>query len=489
MVRVAAPAALEPTPHPRWHSPAERVPLDSIVVREEHPLRVGPDVIRAYATTLQVAGQLNPLTVTLDGVLLDGRIRLEAMRLLQWDRVRVCRVDAADAAALFRWYSADSIEQQPSWINRLWRLRHAQREYVAAHPQSARRGRRRIAEAASAIPCFAEVVAGAQGITARAIRQRLEVATRLTPAVFDILEQAHQSYTLAGVRRLAALEEGQQLTAATFARDQGVPLQLAIRQLTWTPEAGRELDATDSEDHQLVAGDFVDAAASLPDASVDLVLTDVPWEHDMRGRFSTMARVMEAKLRPGGTALVMVGQRWVPEMIYALQGSGLIYRWLFVYQTFNPAAPPHGRSLISGWYPVLEFRKVGEAPIIGEEINDVVWESTMVRDPAFHGQMKDIEAFERLICMFTLPGAMVYDPFIGGGTSPIAARRTGRRFFGSDINPAHVESATARMANHAWRQSLAEDGVLLTQKMEEAEAGPRPSAYQRLSTADEPGDD
>src|SRR5438045_1273289 len=40
-----------------------------------------------------------------------------------------------------------------------------------------------------------------------------------------------------------------------------------------------------------------------------------------------------------------------------------------------------------------------------------------------------------LIRLFTAPGALVVDPFSGGGTTGLEAFLAGRRFFGVDINP------------------------------------------------------
>lgn len=41
-------------------------------------------------------------------------------------------------------------------------------------------------------------------------------------------------------------------------------------------------------------------------------------------------------------------------------------------------------------------------------------------------------------------GGLVFDMFLGSGTSLIAAERIGRRFRGCDINPAYVDVAVER---------------------------------------------
>lgn len=41
---------------------------------------------------------------------------------------------------------------------------------------------------------------------------------------------------------------------------------------------------------------------------------------------------------------------------------------------------------------------------------------------------------------------IIFDPFLGSGTTAVAAIKTGRHFYGCDINPAYVELANQRIA-------------------------------------------
>ncbi|MDT7879166.1 MAG: site-specific DNA-methyltransferase [Candidatus Caldarchaeales archaeon] len=56
-----------------------------------------------------------------------------------------------------------------------------------------------------------------------------------------------------------------------------------------------------------------------------------------------------------------------------------------------------------------------------------------------------VELPYRLIQLYTFEGEVVLDPFIGSGTTAIAALKTGRVFVGYDINPDYVALAKQRL--------------------------------------------
>jgi len=56
---------------------------------------------------------------------------------------------------------------------------------------------------------------------------------------------------------------------------------------------------------------------------------------------------------------------------------------------------------------------------------------------------------ERLIHMNTYEGELVLDPFMGSGTTAVAAVRTGRHFIGYDTDPGYAAAAMARVAGES----------------------------------------
>jgi len=55
---------------------------------------------------------------------------------------------------------------------------------------------------------------------------------------------------------------------------------------------------------------------------------------------------------------------------------------------------------------------------------------------------------------FSKRGNMVFDPFIGSGTTAVVADRMGRKFFGCDINPDYVKMALERLEKDRAERQL-----------------------------------
>lgn len=63
-----------------------------------------------------------------------------------------------------------------------------------------------------------------------------------------------------------------------------------------------------------------------------------------------------------------------------------------------------------------------------------------------HPTVKPVDLMRHLVRLVTPPGGLVLDPFMGSGTTGIAAVMEGFRFFGIDLEPEYVEIARRRIA-------------------------------------------
>ena len=77
-----------------------------------------------------------------------------------------------------------------------------------------------------------------------------------------------------------------------------------------------------------------------------------------------------------------------------------------------------------------------------------VWRYPTVR-PKRHPTEKNLAMFKDIVEISSNSGDIVFDPFIGSGTTAEAAIQTGRRYFGADLDPEFVKVAASRAANAA----------------------------------------
>jgi len=60
----------------------------------------------------------------------------------------------------------------------------------------------------------------------------------------------------------------------------------------------------------------------------------------------------------------------------------------------------------------------------------------------------------RLIQLYTFEDDIVLDPFIGSGTTAIAALKTGRRYVGYEVDPSYIQNAEKRIEPIARQMNL-----------------------------------
>lgn len=78
-----------------------------------------------------------------------------------------------------------------------------------------------------------------------------------------------------------------------------------------------------------------------------------------------------------------------------------------------------------------------------------VWQfsynSRDVRDKKLHPATFPVSLASRVIELFTHRGELVLDPFVGSGTTLVAARELGRNAAGFDLSPSYIELASTRI--------------------------------------------
>lgn len=83
-------------------------------------------------------------------------------------------------------------------------------------------------------------------------------------------------------------------------------------------------------------------------------------------------------------------------------------------------------------------------------------EENCSRSKKLHQNQKPVALLARVIAELKIPaGATIVDPFMGSGSTGVAALRAGCNFIGCEIDPAHFETARRRISQEAIRLELA----------------------------------
>lgn len=190
-------------------------------------------------------------------------------------------------------------------------------------------------------------------------------------------------------------------------------------------------------------GDFR-RVLDLPDESVDLVFTDPPYPAEYLPLWADLALWAQRVLRPGGLLVAYSGQMYLPDVMLSL-GSELDYVWCGSLVTPGQHNQVHARHVRSGSKPLLFYAKTPYQP--GPWIEDTYISEGRTKDD--HDWQQSVGAARFYIERLTAPGAVVVDPFLGSGTTAVAAIELGRSFIGADVDAAAVTTVHRRLSDVA----------------------------------------
>ena len=103
------------------------------------------------------------------------------------------------------------------------------------------------------------------------------------------------------------------------------------------------------------------------------------------------------------------------------------------------------------WYAV---RKGRTANWTGDRRQMTVWQIPHRRSETGHGTQKPLLAMQRPMENHSKPGDAVYDPFVGSGTTIIAAELLGRICLAIEIDALYVDVAVRRWETHTGLRAI-----------------------------------
>ena len=218
---------------------------------------------------------------------------------------------------------------------------------------------------------------------------------------------------------------------------------------------------------QLYQGDCLEVMKNIPDKSVDLVSTDPPYRMTKRGkscRPNWMPNSMGENVFAGS---IPDFKEWLKLCYDKLANKTHIYVFtntISLQETLNSATDVGFKlhnvltmikdtGMPNRWYYkqtelILFFRK-GEAKPINDYTSRDWFNVTMpkAKDGKLHITQKPLGITQKLITNSSLEGQVILDPFMGSGTTGVAAKNLGRNFIGIEKDENYFTIARERIGD------------------------------------------
>lgn len=208
----------------------------------------------------------------------------------------------------------------------------------------------------------------------------------------------------------------------------------------------------------LMQGDCLELMRDLPDASVDMILCDLPYGEVTqkssglrkldRGKadacnIDLQAMAAEFNRLCTGSIYAFCGTEQISLLVGYFKGHSMTTR-VCAWEKTNPS-PMNGTRL---WLSGLEFcvfaRKANAT--FNEHCKKALWQAPSGRSK-IHPTEKPIRLMERLILASSNTGDVILDNCMGSGTTGVACASTGRRFIGMEMDAGYFEIAKNRIQN------------------------------------------
>lgn len=215
---------------------------------------------------------------------------------------------------------------------------------------------------------------------------------------------------------------------------------------------------------ELYLGDCLEVMKDIPDGSVDMVLTDPPYRTISGGKKSNVSL---SKSMGGNNGKVFKHNdisfsMWVPEVFRILKDNSHGYFMINFMNLFalqkeltksgfkihNLLVWQKNTCTASRWYmknaEYTLFARKGAAKAINDPSSKVVHSFNNPRDKR-HPTEKPVGLMEYYIENSSTNLDTVFDPFMGSGTTGVAAKKLNRKFIGIELDEMYFNIAKDRI--------------------------------------------
>ena len=222
--------------------------------------------------------------------------------------------------------------------------------------------------------------------------------------------------------------------------------------------------------------DAIEGLKRLPDASVDLIITDPPYNIASKDK-STMQRgkivsTMQAwgawdhfhpfdydilimsvisecyrVLKPGGALYMFTAREQNGYFVRQAVTRGFVYRNQLAMVKKNPL-PSFSKANYRSAFEICMYLTKGKPKLfnfVSQQECKNIFAFSNTRRLTKHPTEKPLELIKLLVRVSSNGGDLVLDPFMGSGTSAVAAKGLGREFLGFELEREYIKMANERL--------------------------------------------
>jgi len=201
-------------------------------------------------------------------------------------------------------------------------------------------------------------------------------------------------------------------------------------------------------------GDCLDILPSL--APVDLCLTDFPYgvgfdygngsdkkkEDDYLIWLDIAMQVINGSLTNDGNFVFFIGEKLLPQKI-EITNKYFNYKWVICW--YKPNAMQFGKTGYSK-HSLIHWYSKGNGKIKNKMIDVIVDDMGQKENKIPHPSPKNIKVIKKLIKGYSDDKTIICDPFMGSGTTLLAAKQLGRKAIGIELNKKYCDIAIRRLS-------------------------------------------
>lgn len=240
-------------------------------------------------------------------------------------------------------------------------------------------------------------------------------------------------------------------------------------------------------EHRILIGDCLALVPQMRDASIDMILADLPYgttqnAWDIPLAFEPMWQQFHRVAKPNAAIVLMAAQPFAAQLICSNLKN---FRYDLIWRKNKPTGflnakrqplrtheyvlvfyrepPTYNPQKTQGHAPGNYARRTKHSTNYGaqtpteyggstERYPTSVLDIPIINNDSpdkSHPTQKPVALMQQLVLSYTTENAIVLDPTMGVGTTGVACRDTNRHFIGIELNPDYAELARTRIENSA----------------------------------------